>query len=275
MTGVQTCALPIYQIENNTYGYAIYTHLFPAIMQGASAKKSIIMALQKIYEYLDNFDAVIIIRGGGATSDLNCFDDFDLAYNCAQFPLPIITGIGHERDTTVLDEISCIRVKTPTAAAEYIIERFDTAYSRLNNITAEIKNIIVNVSERENRRLALIAESIPNIVRQRIVNEKARVEYVRVRIPQLAQSFIGREQTKLEILAERMKNIIPTQIEKERTRLNNIEKIIELTSPDNVIKKGYSLTLLNGKVLRSIDDVKPGDKIETVLIDGNIKSKVY
>ncbi|MEE1233690.1 MAG: exodeoxyribonuclease VII large subunit, partial [Phocaeicola sp.] len=119
------------QLENNIYGFQFFTRLFPAVMQGDKVESSIIAALDAINAEIDNWDAVVIIRGGGATSDLSGFDTYDLAANCAQFPLPIITGIGHERDDTVLDMISHTRVKTPTAAAEFLIARFAEVAGRL------------------------------------------------------------------------------------------------------------------------------------------------
>ena len=120
-----------HQLSNNDYGVCFYTHLFPAAMQGAATEKSIIAALDRIYRHQDLFDLVVIIRGGGGTADLNCFDSYDLAVNVANFPLPVIVGIGHERDNTILDMVAHTSVKTPTAAAAFLIDRLGSQYSRL------------------------------------------------------------------------------------------------------------------------------------------------
>ncbi len=262
------------QLENNQRGYKIYTKLFPSIMQGAQTGASIISALSMIYEYQDLFDAVVIIRGGGATSDLNAFDDFELAYNVAQFPLPVITGIGHDRDTTVLDDIANVSVKTPTAVAEYILDHFDKANELLSELAYGLNNSVLGYLERDKNKLSILTNTIPSLIKQRMLAESSRIEFVRVRIPQLAQGHISRQNVKLEIISERLKNIIPARIDKEYNKLSNLEKIIELTSPDNVIKKGYSVTLHNGKILKSVSDVKPGDVLVTSLIDGDVKSIV-
>ena len=217
---------------------------------------------------------MVIIRGGGATSDLNAFDDFELAYNVAQFPLPVITGIGHDRDTTVLDDIANVSVKTPTAVAEYILDHFDKANELLSELAYGLNNSVLGYLERDKNKLSILTNTIPSLIKQRMLAESSRIEFVRVRIPQLAQGLISRQNVKLEIISERLKNIIPARIDKEYNKLSNLEKIIELTSPDNVIKKGYSVTLHNGKILKSVSDVKPGDVLVTSLIDGDVKSIV-
>lgn len=149
------------QLERNPYGLVFYLKLFPAIMQGERVEESIIAALDRIYAEMEHWDAVVIIRGGGATSDLSGFDSYDLAANCAQFPLPIITGIGHERDDTVIDSVVHTRVKTPTAAAEFLISCMYESALMLEDYTNRIIGGVEVRMEREKHRLERLTERIP------------------------------------------------------------------------------------------------------------------
>ncbi len=143
----------INQITNNQYGFAYSVTLFEAVMQGDSAEDSIINALDSVAERADEFDVVTIIRGGGAVSDLSCYDSYGLAYHITQFPLPVITGIGHNRDVSVADEVSCINLKTPTAVAAYIVECSVVAAERLNVLAAEIGNSALRLIDNHKHRL--------------------------------------------------------------------------------------------------------------------------
>ena len=144
----------------------------------------------------------------------------------------------------------------------------------MSELAYGINNSVLGYLERDKNKLSILTNTIPSLIKQRMLAESSRIEFVRVRIPQLAQGLISRQNVKLEIISERLKNIIPARIDKEYNKLSNLEKIIELTSPDNVIKKGYSVTLHNGKILKSVSDVKPGDVLVTSLIDGDVKSIV-
>lgn len=238
------------QLEQNEKGFPFYTHLFPAVMQGGQTEASIIDALNRIYQYRELFDVVVIIRGGGATSDLNSFDSYQLALNCAQFPLPLIVGIGHERDETVLDAIAHTRVKTPTAAAEFLIGRMDEAYDEVMALESLINQKVNDLLDTESRKLALLTE----------------------RIPQLAQTMVASRRMRLEFLQENILRAVPQQIEKAQRELQNMEKIVELVSPETILKKGYSLTLVNGKVVHQVQDLHRGDRVTTLFADGTAES---
>lgn len=149
------------QLRNNPYGFVFYTHLFPAPMQGNKVEEGIISALDKISENIDFWDVVVIIRGGGATSDLSCFDAYDLANNCAQFPLPIITGIGHQRDDTVVDAVAHTRAKTPTAAAELLIHAFAAQSAAIEEAREVLGTAARDILEAHRRRLAVVLQSLP------------------------------------------------------------------------------------------------------------------
>ena len=165
------------QLLNNRYGFVFYPYLFPAPMQGNTAEQGIIDALDRIAAHAECWDAVVIIRGGGATSDLGCFDSYDLANNCAQFPLPIITGIGHLRDESVLDIVAHTSAKTPTAVAELFIHAMLANESMLTGLQ----------------------DGIANAVTERIANEKRRIETIVGRIPVATALFMQAQQHKLDL----------------------------------------------------------------------------
>lgn len=218
------------QLLHNRFGYAFHTQLYPAVMQGDTAAKSIIQALTSIAEQEEEWDVVVIIRGGGATTDLSCFDDYMLASHCAQFPLPIIAGIGHTRDVSVVDMVVHSSVKTPTAAAEWLIERVAKQVERLNLLL--------------------------------------------IRLQRATQGVVTRQQNRLMLYEQRIKNGAYRLLTRERGKLSLWQKTIELHSPERIYKMGYSLTTVNGKVVRNQRDVKTGDIIETHLQNGKVESIV-
>jgi exodeoxyribonuclease VII, large subunit len=284
------------QIENNVQGYKFYIKLFTAVMQGSQTEESIIDALNKIYSADDLFDVVVIIRGGGATSDLNSFDSYLLALNCAQFPIPIITGIGHERDETVLDSIAHTRVKTPTAAAELLISKMDEANKRIDNCKNLIADYVKVKIENGKLRIATLNEMIPYVIKEKINREKARNELLsnkinniiaskvaeqktfihryNVLIPQLVSSRLKSEEVRLQSIKDGIRRYSPEIINKEKSKLLMLEKIVELASPENILKKGYSITLKNDKVVRNTQDLNRGDRLRTLLSEGEIESVV-
>ena len=240
------------QLENNTDGFVFYTHLFPAIMQGERTEESIISALDKVYEHADKFDAVIIIRGGGATSELSSFDSYLLAANCAQFPLPIITGIGHERDDTVLDIVAHTRAKTPTAVAEFLIKRIQYTATDLLGIQDAIVNTVDSILSEE------------SVLLSRLVTHF---------------SYITKDRTKdqlniLKSITERIRSATNGLIQSEKHSIASKEQYINLISPENILKKGYTLTLKGNKIVKSSNQLKKGDKITNRFHDGEIKAEV-
>lgn len=240
------------QLYNNVYGFVFYTKLFPSIMQGDRTADSIIAALEQIYEYQDSFDAVVIIRGGGATSDLSSFDSYLLAASCAQFPLPIITGIGHERDETVLDIVAHTRAKTPTAVAEFLIGNIeDTAY-RLNELT----------------------HGIVNSVGQKLQNNLLLLNTNQTQVAYLIKNRQKEQATLLTTLSVQLKKTVQQKLKDSKNSLDMFEKHISLVSPLNVLKKGYTLTLKDGKVLKSALATKQGDVITTRFADGDKESVI-
>lgn len=240
------------QLHRNAYGYRFYTALFAAAMQGAHTEQSIIEALERIYRHEALFDGVVIIRGGGATSELNCFDSYELAQNVAQFPLPILVGIGHDRDETVIDRIANVRVKTPTAAAEWFIGRAAEAHRQATDLQAAISNAIKERIQGESHRVQTIDRLLPTLIDRRIVIEK----------------------NALSALLPRLRQSIDRRLTDERQRLALREETIRLSSPQHILSRGYSLTMKEGKCVRSAKELKPGDRITTFFDEGCSESQI-
>lgn len=240
------------QLENNSSGFVFYSHLFSAIMQGDKTEGSILAALDKVFENLDFFDAVVIIRGGGATSELSSFDSYLLAASCAQFPLPIITGIGHERDDTVLDMVANTRAKTPTAVAEFLINR---------------------VKEAE-MKLLYLQDEIINTSKQIIDNEKLRINTLATRFSYLMKESTQERLAKLSQIAYRLKLSVEALMKEKIYGLQVYEQHLKLSLPENILRKGYTLTLKNKTIVKNASMLKVGEEITTLFSDGEVTSVV-
>lgn len=261
------------QLENNAFGFAFYPRLFPAIMQGERVEASVIAALDRIYAESEKWDVVVIIRGGGATSDLSGFDTYDLAASCAQFPLPIITGIGHERDDTVIDLVAHTRVKTPTAAAEFLVNHLRHTAEQLENYAYYIRQEVPARLNREKERLERCITRIPARVQMRLQREDFRRERLAKRMEMVWQSRLAREQYRLE-LSSRLSVALQARLLKEKHRLDLLEKSVEAASPDLLLKRGYSITLKDGKAVTDASLLKPGDRVVTRVAKGQFSSEV-
>lgn len=241
-----------HQIDDNSYGLSFSHELFAAIMQGEQVEQSVIAALDRINARIDEFDVVVIIRGGGATTDMSGFDTLALAENVANFPLPIITGIGHDRDECILDMVSYMRVKTPTAAAAFLIDHLSEVYAAL-------------VSARE--RISRIAE-------RHLAYEKMRLKQLADRIPTLFALTHERQTKRIDTLAHRLDSAATQRLERERHRLQLVAQRAQAQDPIHILRRGYSITLHNGHALRSGDELADGDIIETRLEQGTLKSEI-
>ena len=219
-----------HQLLSNSSGFLFRTQLFPAVMQGDQSPASIIATLEQIAYQVEQYDVVVIVRGGGATTDLRNFDDYSLAFHCANFPLPIIAGIGHTRDVSVVDMVVHTSVKTPTAAAEWLITAMQEQADRL----AELQ----------------------------------------LRLQRIAQHAIRKQQHQLDNLWQSLRFATQRRLHRQRTQLEFWEKTIALHSPERIYRMGYSLTMVNGKIVKSINDVKAGEQLLTHTADGVIQSEV-
>lgn len=262
------------QLQGNAYGVKFYPCLFSAAMQGTSTAPSIIQALNRINAHLDLFDCVVIIRGGGSTTDLNWFDNYELAANIAQFPLPVITGIGHERDVTVLDYVAALRVKTPTAAAEYLIQRGVQALAYLHELSNTITNTVKDSLNRSNEQLAYYSSQIPMLARHLVETSRNRLELYLEKIPLQVKGRIASENALLDRRADAMRNTIAQLMLKEQMRVKSLGEKVSILSPRNTLKRGYSLTMCNGHVVTDATQLKPGDTITSHFKTGHVKSIV-
>lgn len=262
------------QLHGNARGYKFYTALFAAAMQGDASENSVLGAMERIFDLQENFDCVVIIRGGGATSELNCFDSYAIAQSVAQFPLPVIVGIGHERDETVLDYVANTRVKTPTAAAEKLIEKMQEAETATAGLKETVIATVTEKMQREKERITLIKERIPNAAARRINREENRRLQIKNRIMYGMQQNISRQRLMLATFTATVKSEAARGVEKEKNKLELLRNKIELSSPDNILKRGYTITTLNGYPIKSAESIKAGDEIETIFIDGKTTSEV-
>ena len=240
------------QLENNLYGFRFYVKLFPALMQGDDVERSVISALDAVAARRDDFDIVVIIRGGGAVSELSCFDSYNLAYNIANFPLPVITGIGHERDDTVADVVAHTKVKTPTAAAEFIINMALDCAQELEGLTRRMSDAITGRMNAENVRLERLSQKLPSLF-----------AVLKTRQEQILENYLMRSLTGI-------RNILTQNTHK----LELFEKSLSGADPVQILRKGYSITRCNGKVVTGASDLNRGDRLTTVFADGKVESEI-
>ncbi len=306
------------QLESNEFGFRFYVKLFQATMQGLETVPSVIRALEKVYQYEDFFDAVVIIRGGGATADLSSFDNYELAFHITQFPLPVITGIGHEKDDTIIDLVAHTRLKTPTAVAEFLINGMERFYGRLTEMEHEIVTLAQNVIDTQQKKLERIAGNLNYSVSQFIHDKNRQLTKTGNEIRQNVKSFSYKKgyefiqlkhdlssvvtlkftETKNELGQKQriFKRVVGEVLLKEKAALAQVKNVVtsnakqmlfrefekirysrnavRLLNPENVLKRGYTLTLKDGVIIKSVDKIDVKDEIETRFSDGKIKSKI-
>src|SRR5574344_1671748 len=261
-----------HQLSNNPYGLVFHTNLFPAVMQGEQVETSIIQALNAIYDSINDFDVVVIIRGGGATSDLSGFDTQELAENVAQFPLPVITGIGHERDDTILDLISNTRVKTPTAAAEFLVDRLKRVLDHIEELQTKIVNTITQRIKVEKLHIDNISSRIPTLFSLVKARQEALLDKIFQEMINSMLIKIEKTRNHINILSNNIQPISERIVTAERHRLEIIAQRIDAVDPERLLKRGYSITLHEGKSVHDPSVLKPGDEIVTKLEKGIITS---
>ncbi len=238
------------QLADNPYGFKFETQLFHAIMQGEGVEQSIISALEQIYDM--PFDCVVIIRGGGATSDMSGFDTLALAENVANFPIPIITGIGHERDESILDMISHTRVKTPTAAAALLIDHLKGVLETIEGAQSMITHYVQQKLSIANSQLSIISEAIPRLFSIVKTRQEAKIDALYTRLPMLIERRFTSERHRLQLMDEKLKALDPTLL----------------------LARGYSITMHNGRAVKDASQLPPGAEIETRLAKGTIHSVI-
>lgn len=265
------------QLTDNPYGFLFHTQLFPAIMQGDGVEQSVINALEEIFDVQsslsDMFDCVVIIRGGGATSDMSGFDTLALAENVANFPIPIITGIGHERDESILDMVSYLRVKTPTAAAAFLIEHL----KEVRDSIEDLQNRMIHCAQQKlsalNSNLSAVADVIPRLFSIVKTRQEARLDSLFSSLLSSIQQTILAQKSNLATFEQRIPMlIVDRRLTAEYHRLEMLEEKIKSLDPALLLRRGYSITLFKGKAVRDPLALKKGDEIETRIEKGIIKS---
>ena len=306
------------QLHQNPHRFVFYTKLFPAVMQGIEAPRSVMNALDLIYEYEQVFDAVVIIRGGGAQIDLACFDNYELASHVAQFPLPVITGIGHDKDDTVTDMVAHTRMKTPTAVAEFLISGALQFSQQLAELESHFIELVNDQLDSNKERLTDAADQLKLLVNNLISAQQNRLKIAQIQLANQTVSFLRKQQTDLKQLSTAAKNKTSRFVSKqnhaldqtgnqlkysfrnqmikresqlkqlqnmaklfsletirsEKKNLNTIQEKLRLVDPQNILKRGYSMTLLNGKIVKSVEQLNEGDRLKTKLSDGMVESIV-
>jgi exodeoxyribonuclease VII large subunit len=260
------------QLQGNSFGYTFYHHLFPAIMQGDRSEQSLIEALDGIYRHIDRFDAVVIIRGGGATADLSCFDRYSLAAHCAQFPLPILTGIGHQRDNTILDMVAHACLKTPTAVAEFLINRMQEAYGLLEEQKENLIQLIDEISEKHANRLNERTRKLPQLLLGRTTEYKMKLERYHHQLKQASKGILNSQNQKLSGYNQPLSALANRMIREQRHLMEQKELQLKYINPLTILEKGYTMTYANGKRVTNSSDIQSGDRITTAFKDGNIES---
>lgn len=258
------------QLTDNKYGVCFYPCLFQATMQGVKTVPTVLAALDKVEQNQHLFDCVVIIRGGGGTEELNSFDNYDLARRVATFPLPVIVGIGHERDITVLDYVAGIRVKTPTAAAEHIILQAANALAHIGDLSNQVVSIARDYIARAKEQLSYYAGNLP-IMAQRIIDTNTlRLQNFIQNIPLHVQRRIEGENAQLARQKDAIKNAVAQVKMKETMRLEALGDKIELLSPRKVMARGYTLTTCEGKIMTDAAQLEAGKLVTIHFRDGKV-----
>ena len=239
-------------IQNNRHGFYFHATLFPAVMQGDEAPLSITSAMEEIYESDSDFDCVVLIRGGGSKADLESFNHYDLSYFITQFPLPVITGIGHERDESVADMVAHKGLKTPTAVAEFLVDQL---------LAFEFQ-------------LSAMLDRLSTSVRMRVQGDLSRLERYGRDMMHLSKALLFQQSEQVRQTEDRLRRELAMLLERKGEYLAQLKKRNELVDPRNILLRGYSMTLLEGKSVSSIKNIKPGILLETRLYKGSIISKV-
>jgi len=284
------------QLSNNPYGYVFYPKLFPAFMQGDEVKSSIIHCLEKIYEQEDFFDVVAIIRGGGAQSDLSYFDQYELAANIAQFPLPVITGIGHEKDESVVDMIAHTKLKTPTAVADFLVSmtyefeqdlfrQRDQFINLVNNYlhkrrqyldqtSYKIVPLAKNTIDKARGNITLRYQRLQHAYKILLRNRHHELMTHRHKISNLSFSLVKQEKYEISIKQQKLKKSVRKYVIDKKQHIDNLEKAISYLNPENVLKRGFSITQKEGKVIKDKASLEKGDVITTSFYIGKIDSRI-
>jgi exodeoxyribonuclease VII large subunit len=281
---------------HNSKGYYFYTELFPALVQGEKAAESIINALERIYDREVEFDVVVIIRGGGSQSDLECFNNYNLVYHITQFPLPVISGIGHERDETITDIVAHTSVKTPTAVAEFLVDTINEFDNLLETYKVQLSDLVLGILADEKQKMFYLSQKTVYFVHENLNKESNLMVASFKRLGLLIQQFYRRKNdilsgysrrvgfdtgsllksksSILELTSVRLRRSILFDMKQTKDRLLAIEKNLNYLSPENVLMRGYSISSSAGKLIKDGQYLKEGDELTTKFFKGGVLSIV-
>lgn len=262
------------QLQNNEKGLAFSVKLYPAVMQGESTETSVIDALDRIYKDEDKFDVVVIIRGGGATSDLSGFDTLSLAENVANFPLPIIVGIGHNRDESVLDLVANMSVKTPTAAAAFLIDRLAAVAARVDAAATSLSKYVTNRIEQEKSRIKYLSTVLPSLYAAVKSRENMRISRMSDSLYVAVRQIVASEKARLDLMPQRLSGAWRQAVTGESHRLQMLEQRVAASDPKRMLARGYTLTLHDGRAVTDLSSLKKGDMLTTLFAGGEVVSEV-
>ncbi|MFV0290186.1 MAG: exodeoxyribonuclease VII large subunit [Mangrovibacterium sp.] len=284
------------QLEHNSMNMHFYCRLFPASMQGEQTAASIILALEDVADLQDEFDLVVIIRGGGAQLDLASFDNYELANHVAQFPLPIITGIGHDKDETIIDLVANLSLKTPTAVADFLIDGATSIFKLIESLSNRLKDSCSYLLNDENEWLMHTHRRLSKTINIAIDKNKLKLNHLSFRNAKACQQFFNQQEAWIEkrifkltkeipiqlnhefhglfTRSSRLKNLCASTWHAQETKLKSYEIRQRLTDPKQILKRGYSVIYKNGTLIKSSQQLHAGDEIETHLSSGKIKSIV-
>ncbi|HPC98848.1 MAG TPA: exodeoxyribonuclease VII large subunit [Bacteroidales bacterium] len=286
----------IKHLNSNIYGYVFHTALFDAVMQGQETEESIISALNRISEYAGLFDAVAIIRGGGSQSDLSWFDNYNIAYHITQFPLPVLTGIGHEKDLTVTDIVAFHALKTPTAVADYLIERMVSAESILEELGNEISSLASEIIDDKKELIGSWRLRLLPVAGMMLSSERKRLSALTVKMTLSGRKLLNGFMITLSDYMKGLRTNTGVFLKRNQADLSGSAEIIKINSrnvlmkavqtleyqhnklsvldPLNVLKRGFTLTVKDGEIIKSVEMVNTGDKVTTIFRDGSVTSRV-
>lgn len=264
----------IKHLTNNPNGYRIYQELFQSTLQGQEAEASILASLAGIRKKIDRFDAAVIIRGGGSQLDLSCFDSYSLAAEVARFPIPVITGIGHERDDTVTDIVAHTKMKTPTAVAEFLLSGMRDFEQKVLVAQRRLTELAKALLRDEGHRLKILAQHISYLLAKRFHDEHKRLDAATHGLKQGTDTVINGNRNRLTLDRTRLGSGIRGSLQAEQSRLKHLEQAVRLLDPLNVLKRGYSITYHGNRAVKDAGDIAKGDVIITRLYNGSITSTV-
>lgn len=285
------------ELMENEHGYGYKTTLFSASMQGKETEASVIKSINKIYERISDFDIVVIVRGGGSQSDLSWFDNYNIAYLITQMPIPVLTGIGHEKDLSVTDIVAHRSFKTPTAVADYIInhslkteeylrgiresiinssrELVKTRRLSINRISVNMSPLVREALRQKHRLLNRTGLRLTGSTRSYISGNRSKLETIKTGIRKRSSEFIHNRSSRINDLNRSISPACSRFTKQKHTVLDNLSRSIDYLSPARVLERGYSITLFNDKAVKSADKLKAGSRIKTILNKGIIDSEIF